>query len=140
MFDGLFAAPAGIVTASFPVSHKYTRLLTGVLVLIKFAPSKALYAVAADRSGAMEPLWHPLKAQLFVNIGCISFEKLTVVVIAGELSIGTVVVLVQLFSINTIWPASINPIINIFFDMILILNDKRTSQLFISGNVKSDRA
>ena len=136
IFDGLFAAPAGIDIASFPVSHKYTTLFSGVVVFTKLPATKASYALVAERLGAIVPLWHPLSAQLFVNIGSISFEKLTVVVTAGELSIGTVVVFVQLFNIKMNCTTSINPNIVSFLDMILILSDKRTGQLFISGNVK----
>ena len=59
-----------------------------------------------------------------------SFEKLTVVVIAGELSIGTVVVFVQLFSININCVTSINPnIVSFFFDMILILSDEQNRSI-----------
>jgi hypothetical protein len=120
IFDGLLALPAGIGTARLPVSHKYTSLLAGVPMLIKFPFIKASYAVAEDKFGATVPLWHPLNAQLFVSIGSISFEKLTVLVTAGVRSSRTVVFLVQLFIMRTNWLTSINPIINIFFDMIFI--------------------
>jgi hypothetical protein len=130
IFDGLFAAPAGIVIASFPVSHKYTTLFAGVVVLRKLPFTKAVYAVASDKFGAIVPLWQPLNAQLFPNMGCMPFEKLTVVVIAGELSIGTVVVLVQLLIINTSCITTISPIIVFFFDMILILSDKKNRSIY----------
>jgi hypothetical protein len=114
------ALPAGMATAFFPVSHKYTSLLLGVLVLMRFPFSRALYAVAADKFGATVPLWHPLKAQLFIKIGWISFEKLTVVFITGVLSILTVSFLVQLTITRMDEASRIIPIAIVFFDMIFL--------------------
>jgi hypothetical protein len=54
-----------------------------------------------------------------------SFEKLTVVVIAGELSIGTVVVLVQLLITSINCSSTINPITVFLVDMVLILSDMK---------------
>src|SRR5476651_135052 len=120
MFEGLFALPAGMATDFFPVNHKYKSLLAGVSVLTKLALISALYDVAWPKFGATEPPWQPFVAQLFVNMGCISFEKLTTVVISGVLSMGTVVVLVQPFITNIPSIARNNAIAITFFDMIFI--------------------
>ena len=120
MFDGLFALLRGIVAERFPVNHKYNSLFAGVPRLIKFPVTKALYAVASDKLGETLPLWHPLPAQLLVNIGTIVLENCTVSVMAGELSTRTVVVLEQPAIVRTIAAININPIPIIIFDMIFV--------------------
>ncbi len=123
MLDGLLADPNGIVADFLPVSHKYTSLLAGVVVFIKLPLCNAVNAVAADKLGATEPLWHPLVAQLLVSIGCKSFEKLTGVVTSTELSINSVVFLVHptINAKQVITSSEVIPII--LFDMVSIFND-----------------
>ena len=52
----------------------------------------------------------------------------------------TVVVLVQLATMSISITTTISPAIVYFFDMILILSDKRTGQLIISESVRLNQA